>query len=106
MPEGIGCGVHADEALAAADGVVEGLFTVGREGRCAVGARHVQVARRVKGEGVPLADLVGFEERSVLGGDDLEAMFLAGLDQGPLGESQVSLPVPRLWANVQSPSSW
>ena len=68
------------------DGVEERLLAVLRH-RLAVlvGARGGQVAGRLEGEGVPLADLVGVEEAAVLGGDDLEAVLLADLGQDPLG---------------------
>ncbi len=87
----VGGAVHADEPLAAGDGVEERLLAVLRH-RLAVlvGALGGEVAGGLEGEGVPLADLVGVEEGAVLGGDDLEAVLLAQVGQDPLGVAQLA----------------
>jgi hypothetical protein len=48
-----------------------------------------QVSGGLEGEGVPLADLVGVEQATVLGGDDLEAVVLADLGEDAFGVAQL-----------------
>ena len=76
VAEGIGRAVHAHEALAGADGVIECLFSFGGDRRVLVAAGSCQVAGRLKHEDIPLADLVGLEHPPVLGCHDLEAGLL------------------------------
>ncbi len=84
----------AEESFAVSDRVVKGLLPVLGDWRGLVGAGRRQIAGRLEDEGVPLADVVGLEEPSVLGCHDLEAMFLADISQDALGVAEL-VSVPR-----------
>jgi len=66
----------ADEALAAGDGVEEGLFAFGRDGRRAVEALFgAKIALGLEEKGVELAEVLGKKDAAVLFANDFVAVL-------------------------------
>src|SRR5437016_8953835 len=78
--EGVAGGVSADEALAAAHVIDQGLLSLRRHGWLSVGAWQAKIAGRVKQNAIELAQVILAELRAVLREDEFPAVPGAQLE--------------------------